>query len=343
MYKGIDVARYQGLIDWEAVKASGIDFVMIKLGIGTNGKPGDTCELDGNFTDNIEGALAVGLHVGVYLYSYAPNVALARVEAAFTIAQLAPYKDRLTFPVAYDVEDKSQEGLDCEVLSDMVVEFCGALEAAGYYTVLYASLNWLRNRFNMDKITRFDKWVAQYNDVCTYDGAYGMWQYTDAGCVSGITGDVDCNYAYKDYPALISPPKPAEPEKPKDYNPDTDYGILIKSAAETKNYVLAAQLETQRNAKIDGEGLAQSLKTYTYINKLKELKTPTADELYAAGKSPDGRTFMVDWIGPTVIDGDWQHIAGFHAGCKIVTPDGMLQITGGSQGAYEYQEFKLNA
>ena len=102
------------------------------------------------------------------------------------------------------------------------------MEKAGYYVVIYSSKDWLVNKLNMSKLTKYDVWVAQWNSECTYEGNYGLWQYSDKGKVNGISGNVDLDYAFKDYPTIISraglngfpkkvTPKPKEekPQKPK--------------------------------------------------------------------------------------------------------------------------------
>lgn len=200
--KGIDVSKWQGSINWTQVKGAGISFVMMRLGRGKwNGQP---CDYDIRFKDNIAGALAAGLGVGVYFYSYALSVADAKAEAEWVIKALEPYKGKLTYPVAFDLEDSSQAGLGKAVLSDMIVAFCGALEAAGYYVSLYSNLSWLTAKYDAAKIKQFDVWLAQWEvSAPTYSGSFGMWQHTSKGSVPGISGNVDLDVAYYDFPGII--------------------------------------------------------------------------------------------------------------------------------------------
>jgi GH25 family lysozyme M1 (1,4-beta-N-acetylmuramidase) len=127
----------------------------------------------------------------------------AKAEAEFVLHELEPYEGTVNYPVIFDIEDETQEDLGKDVLTCIVESFCSAIENAGYYAMLYSNLHWLRTKFDTLRISRFDKWLAQYNDVPTYEGPFGIWQYSNTGAVSGIDGPVDLNIAYKDYPALI--------------------------------------------------------------------------------------------------------------------------------------------
>lgn len=199
--RGVDVSKWQGSIDWKQVKASGIDFAMIRLGRGEY--DGGPCALDTCFKQNIAGALEAGLDVGVYFYSYALTAAKAKAEAEFVVNELAAYKGKLTYPVAFDLEDSSQANLGKAVLSDMVVAFGDVIEKAGYYAALYSNLNWLNNKYDTAKIKRFDVWLAQWASKPTYSGSFGIWQHSNEGSVPGISGQVDLDVAYYDYPAII--------------------------------------------------------------------------------------------------------------------------------------------
>ena len=200
--KGIDVSKWQGAIDWAKVAGDGVKFAMIRLGYG--GKNGAACGVDNFYQKNVEGALANGIAVGCYFYSYALNVEGAKKEAAFAIQQLARYKGRILYPIAFDIEDKTQAGLGKKTLTDMVTAFCSALEAAGYYASFYCNADWARNRLDMQALARFDFWLAQWTASPTYTGhAFNMWQSSSKGRVAGISGDVDMDTAFVDYEAEI--------------------------------------------------------------------------------------------------------------------------------------------
>lgn len=201
MQKGIDVSTWQGAIDWPKVKASGVEFAMIRLGYGNS--TGDSCKVDKYYTKNVEGALEAGVDVGVYFYSYALNAGAAAKEAAFVLKQLKPYKGRLLYPVAYDLEDPSQRDLGRTVLTAMVVAFMETIEDGGYYAAFYSNTDWCKNRLNMADLTAYDLWLAQWAAKPTDAFKFGIWQSSSNGSVPGITGRVDMDTAYKDYPTII--------------------------------------------------------------------------------------------------------------------------------------------
>lgn len=196
MVKGIDVSKWQGTIDWQKVKDSGIKFAMIRGGYGQHKDQKDVY-----FERNYKNAKKAGVPVGVYHYSYADSIADAKKEADFVISYLKGKV--LEYPIAFDIEDKTQGRLTNETRTEICKAFCDALEKAGYYVVIYTSKDWLVNKLNMSKLSKYDVWVAQWNAECTYQGSYGMWQYSDKGKVNGINGNVDLDYALKDYPSII--------------------------------------------------------------------------------------------------------------------------------------------
>ena len=200
--KGIDVSKWQGTIDWAKVAGDGVKFAMIRLGYGS--KDGTACGVDGFYQKNVENALANGIAVGCYFYSYALSVEAVKKEAAFVIQQLAKYKGRILYPIAFDIEDSTQAGLGKATLTAMVTAFCSALEAAGYYASFYCNADWARNRLDMAALARFDLWLAQWASAPTYTGhTYNMWQSSSKGRVAGISGNVDMDTAFVDYEAVI--------------------------------------------------------------------------------------------------------------------------------------------
>lgn len=200
--KGIDVSKWQGTIDWSRVKASGIKFAIIRLGYGS--KDGTSCGLDGYFDTNVKNALAAGVDIGCYFYSYGTTVNAVKKEAEYVVSILNKYKGVFTYPIAFDLEDTTQQNLGKTTLTNMVITFGETLEKAGYYTSLYSNLNWLSNLLDDNKLQRFDHWVAQWSTKLQYTKTCcGMWQYSSKGTVSGINGNVDLDIAYKDYPTII--------------------------------------------------------------------------------------------------------------------------------------------
>lgn len=228
--KGIDVSKWQGEIDWNKVKADGIKFAMIRLGYGS--ADGKSCGVDGYFEKNVTNAIKAGVDIGCYFYSYATSVEAAKREAEFVVGVLSKYKGTFTYPISFDLEDKTQAGLGKTTLTNMVIAFGDVIEKAGYWCSLYSNLNWLKNYLDDSKLQRFDHWVAQWASACTYSNknVTGMWQNSSTGKVNGINGNVDTDIAYKDYPTVIrsnkkngftsvsqkpsAPNTPVEPVKP---------------------------------------------------------------------------------------------------------------------------------
>lgn len=189
---GIDVSKYQGTIDWNAVAAQGITFAFIKAGSAKGG-------VDPYFDYNMKAAAAAGLRTGVYIYSYATSVEGAVAEANWVLGMIDPYM--VSFPVVYDIEDDVHKALDPGTLSLMSNAFCTVIENAGYYPMVYSGRNFHRDRLPG---VAYDKWVAQYSAALEYDGA-SIWQATSKGALAGISGNVDMNYLFKDYTPLIIP------------------------------------------------------------------------------------------------------------------------------------------
>ena len=196
---GIDVSKYQGKIDWAAVKASGkADFAIIRAGYGRA-----INQIDPFFADNYKGCKAVGMPVGAYWYSYATDVESARNEAKTCLEAIRD--KQFEYPVWFDQEYEPRiKALTDQQRTDIVKAFCETLEAAGYYTGLYCSRDWLTNYLLPGQLKAYDVWVAAYGtDPGKVPLPYGMWQYSSKGRVPGISGNVDLDIAYKDYPAII--------------------------------------------------------------------------------------------------------------------------------------------
>lgn len=210
--KGIDVSYAQGNINWEKVKASGIDFAILRCGYGQDVKSQD----DKFFERNAKACEELNIPYGVYLYSYATSEEGAIGEAQHTLRLLKGKK--LSYPVFYDLEDTNTTGQcsNSEILK-IAKAYVAEIEKAGYKVGIYANKHWFTSKLTQKWYDKYPKWVAQYNKECTYKGTYDMWQYTSSGRVSGIIGNVDMNYCYKDY----APKK--EEEKPVQKKPTTTW------------------------------------------------------------------------------------------------------------------------
>lgn len=196
--KGIDVSHWQGNIDWAKVKASGVQFAIIKAGGSDDG-----FYTDSKWEANYKDAKANGIAVGAY-YFVGPkcvNAAAGKVDAERFI-QLLKGK-QLEYPVFMDNE--AQPASAKAGITEATIAFCETMEAAGYFVGIYGSTDsGFRERMDDSKLTAYTHWVAQYASKCTYAGSYGIWQYSSTGRVSGISGNVDMDLSYVDYPATIT-------------------------------------------------------------------------------------------------------------------------------------------
>ena len=188
--RGIDVSNFQGTIDWNQVKAAGIEFAILKVG-PVYGKP------DSTFERNATECERLGIPYGVYYYSYARSVADANKEADRTLAWLGGHHPSL--PVYYDLEDSyilEDSNFSKDKLAQIAQTFCNRMEAVGFKSGIYANLNWFNNYLNSPSLNGYDHWVAQYNWRCDYAGSYSFWQYSSSGNVPGVTGSCDMNYCF---------------------------------------------------------------------------------------------------------------------------------------------------
>ena len=198
--QGIDVSKYQGDINWGAVKNSGVDFAMIRLGY--RGMQAGTLQLDSQFTNNIEGAHAAGVQIGIYFFTQAVNTAEAEEEAQYVIDWLSQYPDYVSYPVIIDIEAAAgsrldNAGLTANEKTAICRTFCEKIQRAGYTAGIYSNKNYLETQLNINELAdSFYIWLAHYTNQTSYAGRYNMWQYTSSGTVSGISGYVDMDIAY---------------------------------------------------------------------------------------------------------------------------------------------------
>lgn len=198
--KGIDVSKYQGEIDWEAVKNDGIDYAIIRVGIRGYSEGGIV--EDEYFRQNIEGAIANEIPVGVYFFTQAINEAEALEEADFVIEMLQGYQ--LTYPVYLDIEDVKKEscrtnGLTVEERTNNAKVFLERIREAGYEPALYGNMKSFLLMVDLASLEQYDKWFAGYTLPIYYPYEYKMLQYSEKGRVAGVPAAVDVNICFKDY------------------------------------------------------------------------------------------------------------------------------------------------
>ena len=196
---GIDVSYHNGYIDWEAVKNSGIDFAMLR--IGYRGYESGDINPDKNFGDYIRDAKSAGIDVGIYFFSQALTVEEAIEEADYVVSCLDGYD--IPYPVVYDWEVMTDNARTDEIypdtLNDCAAAFCNRIAENGYIPMIYASKRQALFKYDLNKLAGFDFWLAEYSDEPEFPYMFTMWQYASDGKIDGIDGDVDVNISFVDY------------------------------------------------------------------------------------------------------------------------------------------------
>ena len=206
---GIDVSRWNKEIDWEKVKADGIEFAIIRCGY--RGATSGSLVLDAMYEANIRGAIEAGIPVGVYFFTQATSEVEAVEEASMVISLIEDYD--VDYPVFLDSESAGGNGradrLEAEERARYHKAFLETIASAGYETGVYASKNWLNNRLDMTQLSQYKVWLAEYADAPTYEEYYDMWQYTSKGTVDGIETRVDLDLSFMNIDTSINHAKGA--------------------------------------------------------------------------------------------------------------------------------------
>ena len=192
-YAGIDVSAFQGKIDWKQVKASGIDFAIIRLGY--RGYESGKLVEDEYAKANLKGAAEAGLKVGAYFFSQALNIRETDQEIQFMRKILGDTK--LDMPVVLDWEIPANtartRNMDARTLTDIQRHFCGQMRDQGYQPMIYFNWHQSEHLYILHELEEYPFWLALYQDRMTYPWKVEMWQYSDKGRVPGINGNVDLN------------------------------------------------------------------------------------------------------------------------------------------------------
>jgi lysozyme len=200
--KGIDVSHHNGVLDWQKIKNSGIDFALIRTGFGKKSPN----QIDRQFENNYRNAKAVGLPIGAYHYSYAYTTADAEKEAEFVIELLRG--KQFEYPIYFDIEEKKHTQLSKQLCTDIVTTFCTKLEKAGYWAGIYTFDTFFKTNLDENIQKRFACAVARVDgQKPKYCKNYGIWQYSWKGKVEGSSIETDMDYCYIDYPSLIKKAK----------------------------------------------------------------------------------------------------------------------------------------
>lgn len=279
---GIDVSYYNGSIDWEAVKRSGIQNVMVRVGYRGYGSEG-TLNEDPKFRENIEGALEAGLDVGVYIFSQAITQQEASDEADFVIDRIREYN--ITLPVVIDFEFAStasgtggrlyDANLSVDKATKVCKAFCRIVKEEGYTAMVYANKSMLTDHLNAADISdQYMVWLANYTTNTTYTGRYDVWQYSSSGRVDGISGYVDCNFWYQQSDTVYDG---------VDYAAVYDYEYYVSKYSDVKRAfgnnkqkVLAHFVNYGMREGRQGIG---NFNVYTYKNRYADLRRAYGNEL----------------------------------------------------------------
>ena len=194
---GIDISKWQKNIDLDKVKKAGVEFIILRGAYSTSK---DVC-----FDDFYKKCKAKKIPVGVYHYSMATTITEAKKEADAMVKILKGKK--FEYPIYLDVEDKVQKALGKDKLTSIIQKYCDTLEKAGYYVGIYSTYLFLRDYTHIDKLDKYDKWIAQWSVTCTSKKPFGMWQFggeTNKLRDPVIAGYVvDQDYCYEDYPSIM--------------------------------------------------------------------------------------------------------------------------------------------
>lgn len=206
---GIDVSKWNKTIDWDEVKDAGIEFAIIRCGY--RGASSGALILDPMYEQNIRGAIEAEIPVGVYFFTQAVDEVEAVEEASAVISLIEEYD--VDYPVFLDSESTGgtgrADGLEADERTKIHKAFLETIADAGYETGIYGSRNWLNDQVDMEELSSYKTWLAEYAEVPEYDGYYHMWQYTSKGTVDGIDTNVDLNLCYMNIDTSINHAKGA--------------------------------------------------------------------------------------------------------------------------------------
>lgn len=198
MFKGIDISYAQDSVNFKRVKGE-VDFVMIKLAnIRDTG-----LQIDSKFHQHHKECVDQKIPFGVYVYSYVTSTVTASQNALYVWDYLNNLGIRPSYPIALDYEEAFYANYSKTLNTDIACSFLSQMEMYGCYVTLYSMKSALETWFTSSRIAKYDKWVAQWSEKCTYNGDYGMWQHSSTGTIKGIAGDVDLNVSYLDYDKII--------------------------------------------------------------------------------------------------------------------------------------------
>lgn len=275
--QGLDIAQWQGAnVNFNAIKAAGYDFVILRVNDWRNGQNMiDTC-----FESNYKKAKAAGLHVGAYWFTFANTIDYAAYEARLCI-EWTKGKE-FDYPVFLDLERTEQFNKGRAFCDKLVTTFCDTLKNAGYYVGVYCSTFWYTNYVSSSVREKYPCWIAEWSSRCTYKGSYVMWQNSTARVAGSGTGDIDHDFSYVDFPAIIKAggyngykkqdTKPSKPSKPT---------TKKKTVEELAQEVIAGKWSAgeERKKKLTAAGYDYSAVQSRVNELMKQYQSKSIDEI----------------------------------------------------------------
>ena len=231
--KGIDLSYSNGNVDWNKIKAHGIDFAIIRMGYGTD----NPNQVDKQFEANYRGAKSAGIPIGAYHYSYAYSVGEAEKEAQFALKLLRGKK--FEFPIFYDIEEDGHVKLPKSLCSDIVRTFCNILEDENYWAGVYSFDSFFFYNLDENIPFRYTAWVAKTSGKPQYCKNYALWQNSWNGSIPGSSPKTDTNICYKDFELLI------KQQGKNGFSEERDKNYTVKATSDFLNKNDALNLYSQ--------------------------------------------------------------------------------------------------
>lgn len=244
---GIDLSTYQRNVNYMSLKASGIDFAIIRSGFGKN-----ESQKDNMFEEHYAGLHYVGIPIGIYHYSYVTSIENAILEAKNCLEFIKGKQIKL--PVFLDIEEERSRVLGKETLTKCCLVFCEEIEKAGYKAGIYANLNWFNNYVDVHKIIEkgYKIWLAQWNDKITANFNVDFWQYTSKGQIHGIEGNVDLDICFN--------------SQPVDNSGDNNNSQPVENPVENFKYEVGKTYKTTVDLRVrEGAGTNYRIKNYNEL------------------------------------------------------------------------------
>lgn len=318
---GIDVSRWNGKLNWKKLKSSGVEFAIIQ--VGYRGKTDGKLMTDYRFKENIQGAIANGIDVGIYYVTQALNPKEARAEAAFCKKKLKAYKRYLSYPIFIDIEPHEGSRFDRKKLSkrqktNICKAFCKKLKAGGYASGVYTSASFYYDWVYAKELEKYTIWMANYVRSTDYKGRYDMWQFTSVGKVKGSKGSLDLDVAY-----MVK--KPDQPGLLEQTGMTTDgLGLRWKAVAAADGYRISrfddnGEREKDYDASANeitisglepGRGYIFRIKAYYLDNKGKRVYSSYSEEFTAYTLPPQSKAPVASDITDHSITLSWEPNSG---------------------------------